>query len=959
MKVYNNSCGFVIKKSERINEIDATLVEMKHEKSGASLFFLDREDDNKTFAIGFKTIPTDDTGVFHIIEHSVLCGSQKFPLKDPFTELIKGSISTYLNAITFGDKTVYPVSSKNDKAFLGLIDVYLDAVLHPNALKNPYIFMQEGWRYEINDGQLEINGVVYNEMKGAYSSADEYADYLISRLSSPNGTYSYDSGGNPDNIPELTFDRFKETHAKFYHPSNSYIFLDGSVKLDEVLPLINGYLEEYESIDFSPDIDLGNAPITEPVISSYPIEKEDSPTDKTRIYLCTNSFTHAQRTKNVALALITESIADSNNAPLTKNILKSGLCESFNFYPTATYAQNVLNTLFIGVKDGCEQKLIELYNNELSDIVSHGIPKENLKSALGRLEFTTREADYGSHPKGMVYMGACLEYAMHSEDPAIPLQYDSLFKFLREKIDTDYYDEILREVLDSPVSTLILKPDPDFNDKKENELIEKLEEKFNLMSDKEKDELCKINEEFAKWQATSDTSEAIASIPKLTIEDLKTEPEKIPTDILISNGISVITHPLHTAGIVYPELFFDVSDIAIDDIPYLRIFTDMISEWDTELGDASYFRNRMKRPLGSLYMAPVPIKHGNDVKLYIMSRLSYLESEEDNALALLKEQLYATKFNNAELLEQNIKQIYTSSVEMILHRGDSIAMMRNAAKHSEYDALVENLYGYTYHSFIKNLCDKIKEGANEVLEKLEKIRDKYLTRSRLTVGITTPTPEKFIDNILLSIKDGGTNASKSTITTLPKINDGIAIPSTVSYCSRGGNLHSVGENLYTGAFSILTNILTYEILWNEIRVKGGAYDTGFVARSNSGTVGFYSFRDPSPTRSGEVFANSHKLLSEFLHTKPDLLKYIIGCIGAADTVSTPRNDGAQATKLYLSGKTHEDILKTRRESVNTTIDDLKKLNAILESVLEDSTMTVVAPRNELATNNSIEVILDI
>lgn len=296
MNININRYGFKVLSEAHIDEVDGTLYDTIHEKSGARLLYLDRSDENKTFAIGFKTIPKDDTGVFHILEHSVLCGSKKFPVKDPFTELIKGSITTYLNAFTSGDKTIYPVSSKNNKAFLGLVDVYLDAVLHPLALENPFIFMQEGHRLEFDaDGKLNITGVVYNEMKGVYSSADEYADYHITRRVSPGGTYSYDSGGNPDFIPTLTYEDFKAAHAKFYHPSNACIFLDGEVDLSEILSLIDSYLSEYDKRKCDITIDDGGSPITEPLITSYPIEDEEDPTDKTRIYICHNTFSHSER----------------------------------------------------------------------------------------------------------------------------------------------------------------------------------------------------------------------------------------------------------------------------------------------------------------------------------------------------------------------------------------------------------------------------------------------------------------------------------------------------------------------------------------------------------------------------------------------------------------------------------------------------------------------------------------
>ena len=957
MKKYENKHGFSITKATYISDIDSTLVDMKHEKSGARLLFLDREDENKTFAISFKTVPTDDTGVFHILEHSVLCGSLKFPVKDPLTELIKGSVSTYINAMTYGERTVYPVSSKNDKALFGLVDVYLDAVLHPNALKHPYIFMQEGCRYEINNGTLELNGVVYNEMKGVYSSADEYADYLITKLISPGSAYSYDSGGNPDHIPELTYENFKAAHDKFYHPSNATLFLDGSVDLELMLPLIDSYLKEYDERRENIEIYDGDAPITEPCIQSYPTESGEDMKDKNRIYLCYNTYPYCEREKNIALSLATEAIADSNDALLTKKLISSGLCESFSLYPTRSYSLNALNAIFIGVKDGCEDELIALYEESLAEILNAGIPEENLDSAIRRLEFNTREADYGSYPKGMVYMGSVVEAATMGIDPAVRLEYSSTFAFLREKINTGYFVELLREVTSTPRATLILHPDESFNKKKEDELQRILKEKYDAMSSDERERIKKDTELFNEWQMTEDSDEDLERIPTIKINDLDTELKRTPTEVLSIEGCEVISHPIHTGGISYVELFFDASDIPSEDIPYLRLFTELMGEWATVNGDATRFRNQVKKYAGMFHIAPQPIKNGADTRLYLVMRISCLDADKTKACELIREHLYDTLINDEEILKKNAKQIYTASYEYITARGDGVAIMRDSAKHSAYDALSEALFGYSYHVFIKNLCENLDTVSVSVLDKLSKIRDKYLVRERLTVGITEPDGADFAKNIILAMRRGVGAEGASKILPLPAANEGIAIPSTVSFAARTANMSVLG-NIYTGAFATLSNIASYEILWDEIRLKGGAYDTGFFARGGSGAVGCYSFRDPSPERSIEVFASLHEYIDELIAAEPDLTKYVIGTIGAIDTVNTPRSEGSSANITHLSGKTYEDKLKVRREILSTSLDDLARISGILKQLTPHSTVTIAAPRDVLE-KMGIERILEI
>ena len=951
--------GFTVTSKEYIDEIGATLFDMTHDKSGAHLLFLDRSDDNTTFAIGFKTTPTDDTGVFHIMEHSVLCGSKKFPIKDPFTELLKGSVSTYLNALTSGDKTLYPVSSKNAKAFRGLVDVYLDAVFNPLVLENPFIFMQEGHRYEFDDNdELTVTGVVYNEMKGVYSTADDYADYLISKIACPESTYSYDSGGNPDFITDLTYEGLKTAHDKFYHPSNSYLFLDGDVEIDTILPLIDSYLAKYDKRDTTISVDHGKSPITEVSVDTYPIEKEEDKKDKTRVYLCYNSYEYKESEKNAALSLITEAVADLNTAPLTKRILDTGLCESFNFYTTRSLSLNALNVSFTGVKDGKEEELIRAYDEAISDIVCSGIPKDILSAALRRREFNMREADYGNYPTGMVYMRLCMESAMLGEDPANSLRYEDLLAFLYEKLNTDYYESTLKSVIDSPRATLILHPDPEFSDKKEAEIAEKLAAVSASMTEEEKVLLKEELALFDKWQNEPDTEESLATLPMLKIEDLNTEPKKIPTEILNIDGREVILHTLHTGGISYAELYFDASDADEDELHYIRLFTDLIFEWDTEKGSVTDFRNRTKAHLGAFYLAPHPTLCGDESKLYLLLNVSCLDSEKENALKIIEEHLYSTLFNNAEVLKKNIKQHYTYSIESVVSRGDMYANMRDAAKTTAYNATVEHLFGYEYHRFIKNLSKTIDNDADKVLARLKKIRDTYFCRERLTLGLTDQNGYEFAEKLVRTVRTGGTPSGKSPVSPLEKLNEGIAIPSSVSYASRVGNMVKCGENPYTGAFSLMQSILSLEILWNEIRLKNGAYDTAFFAKA-SGSVGCYSYRDPSPSESVEYFTRACDEAAEFLNTEPDLLKYIIGVFGSSDPITTPRSDGSTATKRYLGGKTHELIVKRRQECLSATLDELKRINEILKDALGNSTFTVVGPRDELEKISGIDRILDI
>ncbi len=959
MNDYNSFHHFEISKSTYINELGCELVELKHKATECPLYILEREDTNKTFAIGFRTIPEDSSGVFHILEHSVLCGSHKFPLKDPFGELIKSSSATFLNAMTYGEKTLYPVASKNDKAFFGLVDVYLDAVFHPNVLENPYIFMQEGYRYELNGKELTINGVVYNEMKAAYSSADEYALYIMSKLLEPSGTYSHDSGGNPSEIPSLTYEQFKCAHEKFYHPSNAFIFLDGSVNYEEIIPLISEYLEVYSKSDFSPKINPGLPHETEPHTGYYPLSDSEDDANKSRIYLAYPSFPYKNREDNLALTLICEALADSNFAPLTKKILGTGLCESFSFYSTMSNCKNHLSVKFTGVKDGKRDELLQKYNSAITSFMNGNIPKDNLESALSRIEFSTREADYGPYPKGILYMTTCLEAAALYEEPAGRFMYEDVFNSLNNKLNTAYYDDLLKQVLTQKPCDLTLLPDKKFTERQESELKKELKSKLDSMSADEITKLKLQNAGFKKWQDSADTESAVASIPKLKLGDLNPLPDETPTRVEIIGNTEIVIHQLKTGGITYAELYFDASDADAEEMQYLRLYDELIGEWNTNDHTASEFNNMIKKHLGVLFNMEKPIKKASEAKLYSTVTLSFLDTKAEAASKLLYEHLYLRRFENKELLIQNIKQLYSYSCEAIAERGDKYARLRCASRYSPFDAIMETVDGYEFHAFLKKLANDIDNCSEKVLDKFKDICSKYYRTERLTVGITGENALNTAEILLRSIKSGGKKSDKCTLVPFDRINEGIAIPFNTACAAMASNLHEVKENAYTGAFATLSNILSNEILLDRIRIKGGAYDTGFSARANSGGIVTYSYADPTPIKSIKVFRSLTKLARDFIAKNPDPEKFIIGAVGSSDTVKTPRFEGTVATARYLSEITNERIRQLHEETLRTKSDELLELCDLVGDAFKKATYTIVASPKILKKDSSIDKILEI
>ncbi len=948
MKNYSNIHGFALVKTTDCPEQGAILVEYVHEKTGAPLFYLDRPDENMTFAIGFRTVPTDDTGVFHIIEHSVLCGSKKYPVKDPFSELLKGSVSTFLNAFTYGERTVYPVSSLNKKAFLDLIDVYLDAVLHPLALENENVFLQEGHRLEFTeDGRLERNGIVYNEMRGAYSSPDEIASYYEGCLMFEGGCYGFDSGGNPDAIPTLTYDQFKEAHQKFYHPSNSILFLDGIVDLDDVLCHINAHLSEYGKSECHPEIPEGQRAATKKLSIEYPVATEEEEKDSGRIVLLHRFGSHSDRAGFYSVSLAADSLADGNSAPLKKAILDSGLCKNFAFYPVSGMKYPIFVTRFIDVVDGCEEELLALYKTKLTQLLSDDLDMEKIAASLNAAEFQTREADFGSYPRGMVYMSSVMEDVVCGDYPTLGLKYNELFTFLRSKLDTPHYIEALQGVFkNTDTYTLYLRPSTTLEAKNAAKELEKNAKILETLSDFEKEEIIRKSELLAAWQSTPDTEADIATIPTLEISDLKPPSKETPTEVIEINGTRVITHLIPTSGITYLDLFFDVSDLATDMMTAASLMGMVMSDFDTERHSAEGMKTAIKTSLGSFSARTSAFKCDNKPKLYLQFTLSLLEQNKDRAIELLSELLYERKYLDPSVLKRKILQNVTYAREMLPNSAPGSCLSLGAAIFDEFEMLKEIKGGISFFLALKEIEKSNKE--SEILKAFDEIVDKYLTRPRLTLSITGDTDRDFIERVISIVKDGDGVIGECNVRKMPKENLGIALASQVSFATIVTNIFTEGDSEYHGSLMTLGTILDYELLWNEIRVRGGAYGTGFVCRGNSGTLGYYSYRDPNPENSLNVFRSVPNMIRSFADESPDLTRYIIGTVGSLESVATPRSEGEIATTHYLSGKTRAEILARREESLNTTRDDLSRAADMIEKATRGAVVVVAAPREKLS-----------
>ncbi|MBQ3015311.1 MAG: insulinase family protein [Clostridia bacterium] len=949
MKPQKNMHGFEFISSREVPELSGTLHEAVYTKNGAKLLFIDREDSNKTFAIAFKTIPTDDTGVFHIIEHSVLCGSEKYPVKEPFVELLKGSLKTFLNAFTFPDKTMYPVSSRNEKDFLNLVDIYMDAVLHPLAIKKKEIFYQEGWHYELHKKSDDIiyKGVVFNEMKGAYSSADEVEMEEMSALLYKDSCYGRDSGGNPTAIPTLTYEDFVASHAKYYHPSNSRIILDGSVDLDKTLALLDSFLSEYDYLEVDSDI-----PMVEPMgyaekTIAYEISEGEDPEGKARVCLGFAASDFSDRKTISALTILSDAIAGTNEAPFKKAMLDSGLCEDVNFISYDGIQQNSILIEIKNVKEQNIDKVKTLCFDTLRAIADSGINKDALLASHNSLEFRMREQDMATFPAGIAYAISALDTWLYGGDPMSSLSFESDIAFLRDALSGDYYEKLLRRIfLESKHSAaLYMLPSAKLGEQRIALEKSRLALAKANMDDEDLDKLIALNDELEAWQKSSDSAEALATIPSLGVEDINKLPEKYPSTIYELEGVPAVYTESSSRGITYTSLLFDVSDFDKDELCVASLVIEILKNVETENYDAVSLQNKIKTELGTLGFGSIVATKDGKTTPYIQIGISCLDSKRASAVELCREVALGSKFTDKSVIEIIVKQLKTQSAEAIAASGHSVAFARAASYVSREAAVSEYIDGLENYLWIKELDKNFAARADEFCEKLATVSSKIFTRARLTACHSGSRADEYMKNMIDMLPEGVDFERGSKIEPLGVRREGLLIPASIAFASKAANVFSVADTLH-GSLGAVRSILSFGYLWNAIRVQGGAYGAGFIKRNN-GTVGYYTYRDPDAKRSLGVFDESTSFLRSLAESGDDITNFIIGAVGDSDPLITPKVLSALSVASYLRGETYESRAKAREELISTGKDELLAMADILDSAFANAGVCVVGGKDKL------------
>lgn len=941
----------------RVEDVQSDGFILRHKKSGARIAVLSNNDDNKVFYIGFRTPPEDETGVPHIIEHTTLCGSKKFPVKDPFIELAKGSLNTFLNAMTYPDKTVYPVASCNDQDFKNLMDVYLDAVFNPNITKYEEIFKQEGWHYELTgkDDELKINGVVYNEMKGAYSSPDEVLSSQIYRSLFPDNTYSKDSGGNPEYIPKLTYEAYLDFYHKYYHPSNSYIYLYGDMDVVERLEWLDKeYLSLYDYKKVNSEINKQPAfDEIKNVEAQYSITMDDSQENKT--YLSYNRVVGDSLDEMLyqAFDVLDYALVSSPGAPVKQALIDAGIGDDVYGSYDAGILQPVFSFVAKNANASQADEFESIIENTLKEVIKTGINKEALLAGINSSEFKFREADFGQFPKGLLFGLNCLDSWLFDDmKPFIHLECLGTFAKLRKAVDTDYFEKLIQEYLldNTHGSSVTVKPKRGLGNEREEALAKELSDYKASLSDEEIKKLIEDTEHLKKYQEEPSSDEDLRKLPMLTRADMKkiAMPFSNIEDEL--SDVKVVRHDIESNGIDYISFLFDAGDFAQSELGYLGFFTNALGLVSTEKYSYTDLANATNIYTGGISTGTAShpdIKDRNNFVFKLEVKLKVLEKNLDKALELMEQMLLSSDFTDTKRLSELVAQIKARLQANLSSSGHLVAAMRSMSSFSRYALYQDELKGIAFYRSICHIEKELSESPKSVSDKLAAIAKKLFARNRMLISFTgnneaygnaKPSLEKVIAgfNKMSAI---GNQAEVHFNTAKEAFIDA----SQIQYVAKTGDFICEGYE-YTGALRLLRIILSYDYLWINVRVKGGAYGC-MNTFLRSGESYFVSYRDPNLSDTLDVYDRIPEYIKSFSPDERDMTKYIIGTFSALDTPMNPEAKGSRSLSAYLEGITYEQIQKERNEILNAQPKDIRRLADLVEAVLKKDSICVIGNEN--------------
>ncbi len=937
--------GFEILREQYIGEIKTQAVLYRHLKTGAELLSMINDDENKVFGITFRTPPFDSTGVPHILEHSVLCGSRKYPVKEPFVEILKGSLQTFLNAFTYPDKTCYPVASQNLKDFYNLIDVYLDAVFYPRITAE--IFQQEGWHYEMETptDPIVYKGVVFNEMKGANSSPDRVLAEYSQQALFPDTTYGLDSGGDPVVIPDLTYEQFRDFHNRYYHPSNSRIFFSGDDDPEERLRIANEYLKDFNRIVIDSTI-----PIQQRFDAPRRLERPFASGEDTTGVMMTVNWVLGETTDafaNMALNILGYILLGTPGSPLRKALIESGLGEDI----TGGGLEGELRQLFFsvglkGVAKGNEDGVESLIMDTLKQLVADGIDDEAVEGALNTIEFALRENNTGSYPRGLVLMLRAMTSWLYDGDPLLLISFDSLLSEIRSRLDSGeplFESLIQNHFLDNTHrATVILNPDSQLEIRVEEKEKERLESVRVSAGPEGLQRICEDTENLKMMQETPDSPEALSTIPTLKLSDLEKKSRTIPIVVLQEGNTEVLYHDLPTSGIAYVEVGLDLRRLSSKAIQYIPLFSRALLEMGTHAQDYVSLSQRIDRKTGglhpSLFVSSVKDKgKGVDARLFLCGKA--MLPQVGDLFDIIRDILTDVCLDNRERFRQMVLEEKSRQEEHIIPGGHQLVNLRLRSHFDEAGHISEQLNGLSYLFFLRDLIERVDRNWRSVLSTLEEIRRILVDRETMLCNVTVDESgwqgvSQSLANFIGSMPDAplyGSGVQGNALIREIAIpdNEGLVVPSQINYVGKGSDIYRLGY-LYHGSIRVITRYLRTSWLWDQVRVRGGAYGAFCNFDKFSGVLTFLSYRDPNLLKTIEIFDKTSGFLRKGTLSNDELRKGVIGAIGDMDAYMLPDAKGYASMARHLTGNTEEDIQRVRDEIFSTTAEDFKRLADVLD-----------------------------
>lgn len=945
--------GFKVVGITPIAELEAKVYEMYHEKCGARLVWIDRNDENKVFTVGFKTIPEDSTGVPHILEHSVLSSSQKYPLKELFIELIKSTYNTFLDAGTGADLTRYLACTRNSAEFLNLVDYEMSCVLQPSIYTTPKIFYQEGWHHELLNKEDDpiYKGVVFNEVKGSHSNPMSVMFSDMKKLLFPDTCYALNSGGDPACVPDLTYEQFINFHKKFYHPTNCCVAMDGSIDIVPVLKLLDEeYFSHYEKSDIHVQVEA------QPTISYaehealYEIGQNESEENKTYFSYGYILGEYVEKEKTFAMQVIADVLTGNNSAPLSHAIVSAGLGQAVDLRVMDGLQPYAILQVANTNADQIDE-IKKVIHETLTKLVEEGLDRTQLESAFNSFDFAQRrrrtEGPVGLYNCGDIYSAWSYKGTIKQA-----LSYEDTLSSLREKLNTRYFEELIDTMLirNPQTRTLTVLPSKTIGLEIQQRELDRLKAEKASWSEEKIEEVIQATKDLIEWQSTPNSEELMNSLPILPLEAIDPKPEKNVAEIGSADGIETLCHSLDTKGIAHTTLYFDAADLTLEELPYASLLCSLVGKVNTTAHNAAELATLLKVNTGRFAVAPefyTPAGRADACKPYIAINVSTLGNKTGVGMELLKEVIADADYADPSAIRNTLIQAMAVYRQKLLGRGNRCAVtVRSRAYSSAEGVALEYTEGYEYYNWVKAQLESFDSNSAELIEKLKALAAKLFTRSRLTISVSGSEVGSEVKELAAALPTGAASGVEATVyQPLGARQEGLLIPAAVSCASGYGNLSNYGES-YTGKYVALAKLLSSCYLWQEIRMKGGAYGGGLDIFSN-GDIIYNSFRDPTAHRSLDIFDAAEDFVRSYCASNEDLQKVIIGAVAGTEPIMGPIAKMQAADSDHFCGITYEDHCRVRSELISTTKEELLALCKTLKDVRDENSICVVGGQKHL------------